>query len=97
MSEKFRRESQHIVDLREWGQWFETANRDVAQTHIGEVRISTVFLGFDHSFGQGSPRLYETMIFGGPHDGYQDHYSSRIEAAAGHARAVALVEEKERV
>jgi hypothetical protein len=31
------------------------------------------------------------MIFGGPHDGYQDRYTSRQEALEGHQKALALV------
>jgi hypothetical protein len=34
--------------------------------------------------------LWETLIVGGPHDGYQEHYSSQADAVAGHAQALAL-------
>src|ERR1035437_632572 len=40
----------------------------VGQTVIGKVNISTIFLHIDHRFGDGSPLLFETMIFGGEHD-----------------------------
>jgi len=33
------------------------------------------------------------MIFGGEHDGYQERYTSRENAVAGHLKAVALVKE----
>lgn len=33
---------------------------------VGEVCVSTVFLGMDHSYGEGPPMLFESMIFGGP-------------------------------
>jgi hypothetical protein len=56
-----------------------------------DVRISTVFLGIDHNHsGRGPPVLWETMIFGGPHDGYQRRYTSRGAAFEGHNVAVAL-------
>ena len=45
-------------NLLKWGKWFETANRIVAKDNIGKVRISTVFLGLDHSFGRGKPLLF---------------------------------------
>ena len=51
--------------------------------------VSTVFLSMDHGFGKGRPVLYETMIFGGPRDQYQERYCTRAEAEAGHARTVA--------
>jgi hypothetical protein len=35
--------------------------------------------------------VFETMIFGGPFDQYQDRYCTWAEAVAGHKRAVDLV------
>ena len=78
-------------DVRVWGQWFETAERQVAQDTIGDVRVSTVFIGLDHSFGSGPPLLWESMIFGGPLDGHMDRYTSRAAAIDGHQAMVAEV------
>lgn len=50
--------------------------------------VSTVFLVIDHSPWADSPTLWETMILGGPHDGYQERYKTLKEAAAGHRKAV---------
>ncbi len=73
-------------DVIAWAHWFEKADRHVACDMVGEVKVSTVFMGLDHSFGmQGGPILYETMVFGGSLDGEQDRYSTRAEAEAGHA------------
>ena len=80
-------------DVQEWGKWFESADdlRRIARDKIGEdVTVSTVFLGLDHAWNQGPPLLFETMIFGGPHSGYQERYSTKTEALAGHATAVEL-------
>ena len=78
-------------DLHMWAIWFDTANRHVALTQINEdVKVSTVFLGNDHNWDDGPPILFETMIFGGPHDEFQERYCTWAEAEAGHARAVAL-------
>jgi hypothetical protein len=77
-------------DLLVWGKWLQTANRSLAKDQIGDVRISTVFLGLDHGYG-GSPILWETMIFGGSHDSYCERYTSRAAALEGHAKAVTLV------
>jgi hypothetical protein len=78
------------VDMWTWAQWFETANRGVGYTEItSEIRVSTVFLGFDHRFwGKGPPILFETLIFGGPLDGEGDRYSSHDDAETGHAMFV---------
>lgn len=82
-----------VQDLFTWARWFETADRQVANTDRGDVRISTVFLGLDHSFGVGDgPLLFETMIFGGPEDGYCERYATWADAEAGHTKAVEIAE-----
>lgn len=80
-------------DLILWGKWMAKNDdaRRIALDYIDEVKISTVFLGLDHQFTHGSPLLYETMIFGGEHDGYQDRYSTRNEALFGHNKALDMV------
>lgn len=81
-------------DLIRWARWLEKSDRDriVAQTTEGDIMVSTVFLGIDHNFGHaGPPLLYETMIFGGKHDGYQERYATREEAERGHANACAML------
>ena len=83
-----------VEDVLEWARWFETANRRVAKDNIGEASISTVFLGIDHNFFGGKPLLFETMIFGGKHNDYQDRYHTWEEAEAGHKKAVDLVKAK---
>jgi hypothetical protein len=70
----------------------ETNLRKVAVNTISSgVRISTVFLGLDHSFGEGEPVLFETMTFGLGDDDIQQRYTTREEAIAGHAQVVELV------
>jgi hypothetical protein len=93
VSDKYILEGRNAVacsDLMEWGKWMETGNRHVAQDTVGDIRISTVFLGLDHSFGGSRPMLFETMIFGGPHDGYQDRCSTWDDAEKIHSEAVAM-------
>lgn len=65
----------------------------VAATQVNGVRISTVFLGLDHSFGGGPPVLFETMIFGarGRWEEFQTRYCTEAEALAGHAMYVEAV------
>lgn len=78
-------------DIVKWAEWSRKADRHVAKDQIDDVRVSTVFLGSDHSFGGGRPMLYETMIFGGENDGFQERYSNAVAALAGHDQAVASV------
>lgn len=76
-----------------WAEIIRTSHRQVAKTDLGDIRVSTVFLGLDHSFDDGPSLLFETMIFGDLFD--QDEYlerSSTWEAAeAQHAKAVEVV------
>ena len=83
-------------DLMTWAKWFGKADRGdrkVARETIGDSEISTVFLGLDHSFGGGSPLLFETMVFGGKLDGEMDRYSTWNEAVLGHKAMAERVEE----
>lgn len=67
------------------------AARRVAFDTDDETDVSTVFLGMDHSFGEGPPVLYETMVFpaGTVDDRDCRRYRTRAEAVAGHAEMVA--------
>lgn len=84
-----------VPKLLEWARWVETADRTVAVTYLTTtIRVSTVFLGLDHSFGRPGqgPILFETMVFGGRHDGAQARYATWDEALAGHWRMVARLQ-----
>lgn len=77
--------------LLEWDKWFEKADRTVDKTEIGDARVSTVFIGLDHSWDGGRPLLFETMVFGGPLDEEQERCSTWDEAVQQHAAMVARV------
>lgn len=82
------------VDLMEWATMFDgdfESTRRVAEDYVSDVHISTVFLGLNHRWGDGPPLLFETMIFGGKHDEYQERYTTWDEAVEGHKKAVELV------
>ena len=79
-------------DITEWSKHFENINeRIVAKTKIGDVEISTVFLGIDHSFGGKTPIVFETMVFGGKLDQEQERYATYDEAMKGHEEMVKRV------
>ena len=73
------------VDTATWARWFEKADRHVAEDEIGDVRISTVFLGLDYQ------RLFETFVFGGNFDGKRERYSTWKEAIIGHKKMVEIL------
>jgi len=67
-------------------------DRHVGFTNLGRNgHVSTVWLGLNHAFGEGPPLIFETMIFGGPLDEYQERYSTEEEARVGHEFAVLAV------
>lgn len=78
-------------DTLTWAAWFEESKRIVARTEIGDLLVSTVFLGIDHRFHEeGPPILWETMVFGGSprKDLGQWRYASHAAALKGHEEAV---------
>ena len=96
MGEKYVLEGHKVIkedDLMTWARRFRKAERRVAKDRIGDVEVSTVFLGLDHSFGSGPPLLFETMVFGGPLDEEMDRYTTWDEAEAGHKAMVKRVQE----
>lgn len=82
-------------DVELWGRWFESTkdtrarviaqDRDECAAPDG-VLVSTVFLALDHSFNDGPPVLWETLVMGGGLDGEMARYTSREAALAGHQR-----------
>jgi hypothetical protein len=75
-------------DVIEWGMLFDREKRGIAFNRVGDVEISTVFLGLDHSFTGGEPVLFETMVFGGEHEGFCERYTTKEKAVEGHNRVL---------
>lgn len=78
-------------DFLEWAMVHEVQDNIVGRTQIEDILVSTIFLGLDQSFMRSKPLLFETMIFGGEHDGYQVRYETWNEAAIGHVKACEMV------
>ncbi len=72
------------VPLKTWARWFEEADRRVAKDIIGDIEISTVFLGLNHGWN-GQILLFETMVFAKDRE-EQDcyRYATWDEAYVGH-------------
>jgi hypothetical protein len=86
------------VGFDEWLEWARVRFEDqqvcrVDKTVIdGDCMVSTVFLGLDHNFlPDGLPILFETLVFGGEHDGLMQRYATWDEAAIGHKEVVEKV------
>ena len=86
-----------INDVEEWAKWFTSDNRTVKKTEgtismtgaqLGNITISTVFLGMDHGFNGEEPVLFETLVFGGPCDGDMDRCSTWEGAEKMHEKMI---------
>jgi hypothetical protein len=78
--------------MKEWATWFCNSERHVGETDVKGYRVSTVFLGLDHSHGDGDPVLFETMVFDPAGESVSmDRYCTWAEAEAGHTMAVAAL------
>lgn len=77
------------MTMMAWAMKLESAEaRDVAFDEMGDVHVSTVWIGLNHNWGSGAPLIFETMIFGGVNDQYQERYATEEQALAGHERIV---------
>ena len=91
------------ITMRQWAAMhpndeaaFERQRR-VAITEWADVRVSTVWLGLNHAYGDTPPLIFETMVFAPGREGDEEcwRYSTEEQALAGHYRVVA--EWRERV
>jgi hypothetical protein len=74
-----------VDNFMEYALWSQDINNKIVeQTDIGNVKVSTVFLGLDHSFVKGVVILFETMVFGGKLDQDMQRYQTWSEAIRGH-------------
>lgn len=91
------REPVPVETPEEWAVAFgRIEDRRVGYADLGKgVSVSTVFLGLDHNFlGEGPPLLFETMVFGGEHDGDCYREPTWENAEATHERVVAELKGK---
>lgn len=81
------------TDITKWAKFYDGhKNRRVAEHITHGIRVSTVFLGIDHSYGTGPeagpPVLWETMTFGTGGIGWPENnmrrYTSAEDAMKGH-------------
>lgn len=70
----------------------------VQKTEVGEIEVSTVFLGIDHSFMSNKLVIFETALFGSKllHGvRIMRRYSNWVEALAGHWEIVQELKESQ--
>ena len=83
-----------IHDFLEWAKWFERSatdplySRTIARIARGDVFISTVFLSLDHSFDDGPPVLFETLVTVDGEEEDMLRYITLEEAKIGHGECI---------
>lgn len=87
------------MGIKAWHEKYQDhKSRRVAHDEVCGYRVSTVFLGLDHSFSpEGPPLIFETMVFPGDSyvEEYAERYTTREEAEEGHQRAIAWVRKQQ--
>ena len=71
--------------------WWGTTERQLFRDQVGPARVSTIFLGLDHSYDTDplhKPIVFETLVFGGINDCDMQRYCTYEEAKVGHEQAV---------
>ena len=63
----------------------------VKKSKLEGLTVSTVWLGLDVSLDQNPKEIFETMVFSGGWDGYQERYSTERQAIKGHDEIVQLI------
>jgi hypothetical protein len=86
----YDKEGKPIEDVFKWAKMFE--DKDYSRVGLFErpwVKVSTVWLGLNHNWGEGAPLIFETMAFA-PHmtEVCQERYATLAQAEEGHAKAV---------
>lgn len=83
------------VDVMEWARLHSDHDQIIVRrSTIGEIDLSTVWLGIDHAFGYPPPLIFETMTFGPEPWGARllDRYATEQQALAGHEHWHAILE-----
>lgn len=68
--------------------WKDPAYRRITQQQAGSYWVSTVWLGYDHGFGDWSPVIFETLVTDKAGEVDMERYRTLAEAKAGHERWV---------
>jgi hypothetical protein len=71
---------------------YQTDKRVAYDSFGQDISVSTVFLHIDHAWeSDEEPILFETLVFGGQHDGYMQRYSTWEQAEEGHKQVCYMI------
>jgi len=79
-----------LITRNDWAEMY-GRERHIGDTHVNNIRVSTVWLGLNHNWsGQGPPLIFETVVFDADgNDLDQQRYPTLVAARAGHDQFVA--------
>lgn len=88
----YNKQGKPLRTIDEFMQLFmDDSYKRVALTKLKDYSVSTVWLGFDRSFGGGKPLIFETMVFLNDTSIAVDNayrYATLKDAKAGHRKMV---------
>ena len=101
MNKYYKRDGTLYKDIMEWSKDLEKKEYKIVKQEIlpNGKWVSTVWLGLDHSYRNGPPLIFETMVFpkeGDYGDLDMDRYSTEEEAIKGHKKMVKKWSKKEK-
>ena len=95
MSEFYKRDGTKYEGenaLMDWAKDFKDSDKKIVKQEVleNDKYVSTVWLGLDHSFEEGKPIIFETMVFSQKRGENLDEerYSTEEEAIEGHKKMV---------
>jgi hypothetical protein len=78
-----------------WARELDSKTRTVAQSTVGDVRVSTIFTGMDYTVEGQRPLVFETMVFYPDNTSDRERYTSWEAAEEGHRRIVEAVRKRQ--
>jgi hypothetical protein len=76
-------EPQSCEDIVEWAMWMGESNHQIARDEIGDICVSTAFIGIASGKVKGMPLLFETMVFP---SNLVKRYTTYQQAMEGHSQ-----------
>lgn len=96
----YRLKGKRVVPVRrllDWSHAFESKERFLFESAVGDQRVTTIFIGIDalHGLSVTPPRLFETGVFDGKRWFTVARYATWKRAKKGHNRTVYFVRTRE--
>lgn len=82
------------INFNQFIRHFQDPNyQTLKQEIVGPYKVSTIWLGINHSFGEGPPTIFETMVFEDGEGMCELRYETEAAANSGHDFIVSALKE----